>query len=137
MFSSIILFLGMFILCVSIKIFLKEMKLYKNGIIKTAKIIQLEAYSYITYGQERSKFYHVGINPILEFEVGDEKLKIDYGSYEDMCDLSEGDEVQVIYPKGNIGAVTRYSKYKLFKKSVIWGIISLFFLFLGMYLILL
>lgn len=131
MFSSIILFLSISLLFLSIKVFIKEMNLYKNGVIKTAKIIELDSYSYITYGAERSKIYHVGISPILEFEVDDQKLRVDYGSYDDMCDLEEGDEVEIIYPKGNIGAIKRYSKYRLFKQSIILGLISLASLFIG------
>lgn len=131
------LFVGALLLFLSIKAFLKDVYLYRNGIIKTAKIVELDSYSYITYGPERSRIYHVGINPILEFEVDNQKLRVDYGSYDDMCDLSEGDEVEVIYPRGNIGEITRYSKYRLFKQTIFIGIIALFSIILGIITILL
>lgn len=137
MFSSIMLFVGALLLFLSIKVFLKEVDLYRNGIIKTAKIVELDSYSYITYGPERSRIYHVGINPILEFEVDNQKLRVDYGSYDDICDLSEGDEVEVIYPRGNIGEITRYSKYRLFKQTIFIGIIALLSIILGIITILL
>lgn len=131
MFSSIMLFIGTLLLFLLIKVFLKEINLYRNGIVKTAKIVELDSYSYITYGPERSKIYHVGINPILELEVDNKKLRVDYGSYDDMCDLSEGDEVEVIYPRGNIGEITRYSKYRLFKQTIGIGIITLLSILFG------
>lgn len=131
MFSSIMLFVGALLLFLSIKLFVKEMDLYRNGVVKIAKIVELDSYSYITYGSERSKIYNVGISPILEFEVDNQRLRVDYGSYDDMCDLSEGDEVEVIYPRGNIGAITRYSKYRLFKKPIIISIMAMFFILMG------
>lgn len=125
------LFVGILLLLLSIKVFIKEMDLYKNGVVKTAKIVELDSYSYITYGPEKSKIYNIGISPILEFEVDNRKLRVDYGSYDELCDLAEGDEVEVIYPKGNIGQITRYSKYRLFKQPMMVSILAVFFILLG------
>ena len=69
-------------------------------------------------------FINVDINPVLEIDLGNEKLRIDYHDYDEMSDLNEGDEVELIYPEGNIKKITRYSKYELLKKSVCFGIIA-------------
>ena len=52
-----------------------------------------------------------------------------------MSDLNEGDEVELIYPEGNIKKITRYSKYELLKKSIWFGIISFIIMIISISLI--
>ena len=108
MFSAIIMLLGASILMIiSVKLFVKQMNLINKGVKKKAKVIELQSFSYITYGSERNKIYNVDINPVLEIDLGDEKLRIDYHDYDEMLDLNEGDEVELIYPEGNIKNITK------------------------------
>ena len=125
MFNAIIMLLGASILMIiSVKLFINQMNLINNGVKKKARVIELQSFSYITYGTERNKIYNVDINPVLEIDLDNEKLRIDYHDYEEMADLNEEDEVELIYSKGNIKKITRYSKYELLKKSVYFGIIA-------------
>ena len=133
MFSAIIMLLGASILMIiSVKLFVKQMNLINKGVKKKAKVIELQSFSYITYGSERN---NVDINPVLEIDLGDEKLRIDYHDYDEMLDLNEGDEVELIYPEGNIKNITRYSKYELLKKSISFGIISFIIMVIAISLI--
>lgn len=118
MFSSLLLCVGLILLILTFKVFLKEKALYDKGIKKRAKVLEINSYSYITSGADYNKVYHVGENPVLELEVEDKKVKVQYRSYEEICELKEGDELDVIYPKGNLGGLVRYSKYGIFKKSI-------------------
>ena len=124
MFSAIMLLGASILMIISVKLFINQMNLINNGVKKRARVIELQSFSYITYGTERNKIYNVDINPVLEIDLDNEKLRIDYHDYEEMADLNEGDEVELIYPKGNIKKITRYSKYELLKKSVYFGIIA-------------
>ena len=136
MFSAIIMLLGASILMIiSVKLFVKQMNLINKGVKKKAKVIELQSFSYITYGSERNKIYNVDINPVLEIDLGDEKLRIDYHDYDEMLDLNEGDEVELIYPEGNIKNITRYSKYELLKESICFGIISFIIMVIAISLI--
>ena len=136
MFSAIIMLLGASILMIiSVKLFVKQMNLINKGVKKKAKVIELQSFSYITYGSERNKIYNVDINPVLEIDLGNEKLRIDYHDYDEMSDLNEGDEVELIYPEGNIKNITRYSKYELLKKSIWFGIISFIIMIISISLI--
>ena len=124
MFSAIMLLGASILMIISVKLFINQMNLINNGVKKKARVVELQSFSYITYGTERNKIYNVDINPVLEIDLGNEKLRIDYHDYDEMSDLNEGDEVELIYPKGNIKKITRYSKYELLKKSVCFGIIA-------------
>ena len=124
MFSAIMLLGASILMIISVKLFINQMNLINNGVKKKARVIELQSFSYITYGTERNKIYNVDINPVLEIDLGNEKLRVDYHDYDEMSDLNEGDEVELIYPKGNIKKITRYSKYELLKKSVCFGIIA-------------
>ena len=135
MFSAIMLLGASILMIISVKLFVKQMNLINKGVKKKAKVIELQSFSYITYGSERNKIYNVDINPVLEIDLGDEKLRIDYHDYDEMSDLNEGDEVELIYPEGNIKKITRYSKYELLKKSIWFGIISFIIMIISISLI--
>ncbi|WP_294387055.1 hypothetical protein [uncultured Clostridium sp.] len=135
MFSAIMLLGASILMIISVKLFVKQMNLINKGIKKKAKVIELQGFSYITYGSERNKIYNVDINPVLEIDLGNEKLRIDYHDYDEMSDLNEGDEVELIYPEGNIKKITRYSKYELLKKSIWFGIISFIIMIISISLI--
>ena len=124
MFSAIMLLGASILMIISVKLFINQMNLINNGVKKKARVVELQSFSYITYGTERNKIYNVDINPVLEIDLGNEKLRIDYHDYDEMSDLNEGDEVELIYPEGNVKKITRYSKYELLKKSVCFGIIA-------------
>ena len=131
MFSAIMLLGASILMIISVKLFINQMNLINNGVKKKARVVELQSFSYITYGTERNKIYNVDINPVL-----DEKLRIDYHDYDEMSDLNEGDEVELIYPEGNIKKITRYSKYELLKKSVCFGIIAFIIMVISIGLIL-
>ena len=137
MFSALMLLGASILMIISVKFFTKQMNFINKGIKKKAKVIELQSFSYITYGTERNKIYNVGINPVLELDVGNEKLRVDYHSYDDMSDLNEGDEVEVIYPEGNIKKIIRYSKYQLLKSSIMLILISILVMSLSISLIVL
>lgn len=124
MFSAIMLLGASILMMISVKLFVKQMNLINKGIKKKAKVIELQSVSYITHGSERNKIYNIEINPVLEIDLGNEKLRIDYNDYDEMSDLNEGDEVELIYPRGNIKKITRFSKYELLKNPIFFGIIS-------------
>ena len=135
MFSAIMLLGASILMIISVKLFINQMNLINNGVKKKARVIELQSFSYITYGAERNKIYNVDINPVLEIDLGNEKLRINYHDYDEMSDLNEGDEVELIYPKDNIKKITRYSKYELLKKSIWFGIISFIIMIISISLI--
>ena len=125
MISSIFLIFGTSLLFVAMKVLFDESELYFHGVKKVGKIVELNSYSYISHSSSGNKYYNYGINPLIEIDVDNKKLLVDYHSYSDMYDLNEGDEVEVIYPEGHIENVTRYSKYRVFKNGIGLTIISI------------
>lgn len=114
---SFIMFLCAFVLVtVSVRQFIKQIKFINNGTIKKARIVELQSFSYITYDSEKNRLYNFDINPILELDIGNNKIRVDYHNYDDMRDISEGQEVDVIYPEGHLDKLIRYSKFSLLKK---------------------
>ena len=59
MFSAIMLLGASILMIISVKLFVKQMNLINKGIKKKAKVIELQGFSYITYGSERNKIYNV------------------------------------------------------------------------------
>ncbi len=118
MISIMFLIIGTSLLFMAMKVLFDESELYFHGVKKIGKIVKLNSYSYVSYSSSGNKYYNYGINPLIEIDVEDKKMLVDYHSYSDMCDLNEGDEVEVIYPEGHIENVTRYSKYRVFKNGV-------------------
>ena len=135
MFSAIMLLGASILMIISVKLFINQMNLINNGVKKKARVVELQSFSYITYGTEWNKIFNVDINPVLEIDLGNEKVRVDYHDYDEMCDLKEGDEVELIYPKDNIKEITRYSKYELLKNSVLFGIISIIVMVIAISLI--
>ena len=137
MFGSLMLVFGSMLMMYSVKLFLKEFYLIKHGVKKVAKLVELDSFSYITHDTENNKLYNFGINPVLELDMGSKKIRVDYHSYDDMSDLKEGDEVEVIYPEDNVAAMTRYSRFGLFKDSIIIGIVAIISIILAVSVIVL
>ena len=132
MISSMFLVFGTCLLFTAMKVLFDESELYSHGVKKIGKIVKLNSYSYISYSSSGNKYYNYGINPLIEIDVDNKKMLVDYHSYNDMYDLNEGDEVEVIYPEGHIEAVTRYSKYRVFKNGVLLTITSVVILLAAM-----
>ncbi|MEG0296156.1 MAG: hypothetical protein RR620_05505 [Clostridium sp.] len=113
--TGLLVFLGVILIVISGFIFKSKFQLYKKGVRTMAKVVELQTYSYVTPGPEYGLIYHTGYTPIMEVLEGEKKILISYHCEGDLRTYSEGDEVEVIYPKGNIEELEVYTKYGLYK----------------------
>ncbi len=125
MFANIMLILGVVVLFLAFKVGFEEVSLYRRGVKKRAKLIELAPYSYMTITADRNKIYNVGINPIIEIEDDNKRVKAGDEFLDQIKDLKVGDELEVIYPKGYIDKISRYSIYRIFKNSALLGFCSI------------
>jgi hypothetical protein len=104
----------------------KNIILNKKSIIKKAKVIGFESYTYLMPGTEYNTVYNANLYPILEVEDDDKKVKIALSYLSNKINLERGDEIEVIYPKGKIEKLKLYdneSKYRFYYLIITIGII--------------
>ncbi|MDV4152751.1 hypothetical protein R0131_18130 [Clostridium sp. AL.422] len=98
----------------------------KGFVIKKAKIIGFEAYTYLTPGIEYNTVHNTKLYPIIEIKDGDKVVKIAVSIFENRSKLEKGDEIEVIYPKGKIDKLKIYSKkdiYNFYYLTLIMGLL--------------
>jgi len=134
MISNLIFCLGLIIILVGIFLFIRRKKLYRNGIKAIGKVVKIETYTYLTPGPEFNTLYHTGITPIIEVEDGGKKTRVAYSSIEDCSNLSEGDEVEVIYLKDKVSELIIYNEKDFYKGSILVSLVGLLIVILGLIL---
>ena len=105
---------------------IKELILSKGFVIKKAKVIGFEAFTYLTHGGECSIVYNTKLYPVIEVEEENKVIKVAISLLEDKCNLKKGDEVEVIYPKGKIDKIKINSKkdiYNFYYLTLIMGLV--------------
>lgn len=98
----------------------------KEFVIKKARVIGFDAYSYLTPIGEYNRIYNTRFNPIIEIEDGNKKVKVAISFFDNNHKLETGDEVEVMYPKGKIEKIKLYSKeniYNFYYLTIIIGIL--------------
>jgi hypothetical protein len=98
----------------------------KEFVIKKARVIGFDAYTYLTPGGEYNRIYNTRFNPIIEIEDGNKKVKVAISFFENNHKLEKGDEIEVMYPKGKIEKIKLYSKediYNFYYLMIIMGIL--------------
>lgn len=124
--TYVFVIIGILISILGVVLAIIKRRLYKFGIKKIAKVVSIETFTYLTPGPEFNTLYHTGINPVLEVEDEGRKIKVVYTSMDDYSNLTVGDDVEVIYPKGKVENLQIYSEkgiYSLQIAIIIIGII--------------
>lgn len=93
---------------------LKRTILNKGFVIKKAKVIGFEAYTYSIPGIEYNTVHNTKLYPIIEVEDENKYVKIAISIFEKKCNLESGDEIEVVYPKGRLEKVKIYSRDKIY-----------------------
>lgn len=104
---------------------IRSIELKKKAIIKKAKVIGFESYTYLMPGAEYHTVYNSNVYPILEIEDNNKKVRVAIPYLYEKFDLERGDEIQVIYPKGKVEKLKIYSNediYNFYYLTIIIGI---------------
>lgn len=130
--TNVLLCLGLLIIVVGTVLFISKKRLYKNGIRTVGKVIKIETYNSLTPGPEFNTLYYTGITPIIEVEENGEKIRVAYYAIDDYSNIAEGDEVEVIYPKGRIEELVICNEKELYKGPLLIGSIGLLSMLLAL-----
>jgi len=98
----LLIFLGGLLTIFTFIKLIKDIFKNKNYIIKKAKVVGFESFVSINKSSELSMLYNPALYPILEVEDKDEKIKLVMPVYENNIDYKEGNEIEIMYPKGRI-----------------------------------
>lgn len=104
----------------------KRIILNKAFVVKKAKIIGFEAYTYSTPGVEYNTMHNAKIYPIIEVQDENKSVKIAISIFGNKFNLECGDEMEVIYPKGKLDKVKIYSRddiYNFYYLALIMGLL--------------
>ncbi|WP_291651396.1 hypothetical protein [Clostridium sp.] len=104
---------------------IRSIELKKKAIIKRAKVIGFESYTYLMPGAEYHTVYNANVYPILEIEEDDKKVKVAIPYLYEKYNFERGDEIQVIYPRGKVEKLKIYSNeeiYNFYYSTIIIGI---------------
>lgn len=132
--AALLLCLGLIVIVIGIILFFRRKKLYRDGIKARGKVVGIETYTYLTQGSEYNTLYYTGITPIIEVEDNGKKVRVAYSSIEDYSDLSEGDEIEVIYPKNKVSELIIWKEKEFYKGSISVGIVGALIIVLGLVL---
>lgn len=135
--SGILICLGLVIIAIGVVLFLNKKRLYRVGIRTIGKVVGIETYTYLTPGTEFNTLYYTGITPIIEVEDNGKKIRVAYSSIEDYSEISEGDEIEVIYMEGKIEELIISNEKELYKGPLTVGVIGLLIIVLAITLIIL
>lgn len=108
--------------------YLRSEKFKRNSIKTTAKVIEINTFSYFTPGMEYNSLYHTSITPLLEIDINGEVKKINYNMSDEVSDLSIGDEVEVLIDKENIEEIRLNNSFSIYKEAIALIITSIFFI---------
>lgn len=104
----------------------RSIMLNKEFIIKKARVIGFDAYTYLTPDRECNTICNTRFNPIIEVEEDNKKIKVAISFFDNNHKLEKGDEIEVMYPKGKIEKIRVYSKediYNFYYLTIIMGIL--------------
>lgn len=132
MVTSLLLYMSIIFILISVYSFYNKYKLYKTGIITEAKVIDLEVYSYVTPGPEYGLVYHTGYTPIIEVYDGDKTINLKLYGESGISSYKKGDVFKVIYPKNKIQDIQVYSKFGLYKLPFIILVFGVLFIFVAL-----
>ncbi len=105
---------------------IKRTILNKAFVVKKAKVIGFDAYTYSIPGFEYNTIHNAKIYPIIEVQDEDKIVKIAISIFDNKCDLECGDEIEVIYPKGKLDKIKIYSRddiYNFYYLALIMGLL--------------
>lgn len=105
---------------------IRSIELKKRAIIKKAKVIGFESYTYLMPGAEYNTVYNASLYPILEVEEDKKKVRVAISCLNEKINLERGDEIEVIYPKGKVEKLKLYSNenlYNFYYLTIIIGIL--------------
>lgn len=132
--TIILISLGLLVIASGITLFFRKKKFYKDGIRTTARVIGIETYTYLTQGVEHYNMYYTGITPIIEVEYNGKKIRIAYCSIDDYSNLSEGDEVEVIFNEGKVEELSICNEKEIYKGPLLVCLIGGIFIVLSLIL---
>ena len=95
-------------------------------VIKKVKVIGFDAYTYLTHTLQYNTIYNANIYPVVEIEENNKKIKVAVSMLSNRYKVQEGDEIEVIYPKGKVNKMKLHTKediYKFYWLTLILGII--------------
>ena len=134
MITNLVFYLGVIVVIVGVILFIKKNKLYKYGTRTVGKVVGIETYTYLTQGLDYNSFYYSGIIPIIEVLYNGKNIRVAYYSIEDCSNLSEGDEIQVIYPKDRVNELVIFNEKEFYIDSIYISIVGVLILVLGLIL---
>lgn len=105
---------------------IRSIEMEKKAIIKKAKVIGFESYTYFMPGAEYHSVYYANIYPILEIEEDNKKVRVAISYLNEKGNLERGDEIEVIYPKGKVEKAKLYNNetiYNFYYLTIIIGIL--------------
>lgn len=105
---------------------IRSIEMEKKAIIKKAKVIGFESYTYFMPGAEYNSVYYANIYPILEIEEDNKKVRVAISYLNEKGNLERGDEIEVIYPKGKVEKAKLYNNetiYNFYYLTIIIGIL--------------
>lgn len=105
---------------------IRSIEMEKKAIIKKAKVIGFESYTYFMPGAEYRSVYYANIYPILEIEEDNKKVRVAISYLNEKGNLERGDEIEVIYPKGKVEKAKLYNNetiYNFYYLTIIIGIL--------------
>ncbi|WP_195266891.1 hypothetical protein [Clostridium sp. 1001275B_160808_H3] len=105
---------------------IRSIEVKKKSIIKKAKVIGFESYTYFMPRAEYHAVYNASIYPILEVEEDNKKVRVAISYLNEKFNLEKGDELEVIYPKGKVEKLKIYSNeeiYNFYYLTIIIGIV--------------
>ena len=114
--------IGITLSCIATFTLIRSIILNKAFIIKKAKVIGFDAYTYLSSEVEYNTMFYT----IIEVEDENKKIKIAISPFENNHKLERDDEIEVMYPKGNIEKIKVYSKedkYNFYYLTIIIGIL--------------
>lgn len=100
--------------------------LNRKSIIKKAKVIGFESYTYLMPGTEYNTIYNASLYPILEIQEGNRKVRVTLSYISDKINLERGDEIDVVYPKGKVEKLRIYESedvYNFYYLTIFIGIL--------------
>lgn len=100
--------------------------LNRKSIIKKAKVIGFESYTYLMPGTEYNTIYNASLYPILEIQEGNRKVRVTFSYISDKINLERGDEIDVVYPKGKVEKLRIYESedvYNFYYLTIFIGIL--------------
>lgn len=99
----------------------------KKYVRKRARVVGFESHNYLTIDKDKNSIYNPIIMPILEFEEKDKKVLVGINDYKKINTFQEGNEIDIIYKKGNEYSVRVYNKkYGYYYLIIIVSVINIF-----------